>query len=112
MENMYHSNGQLAYDSRDGEVIHSNGQRAYDPRDGELYHDNGQRAWDPRDGEAYHSNGRRALDPRDGECYHSNGSSMGYNGIELYLGEGIRVFVSKANYQLYLYGVNVHSKYL
>ncbi len=106
-----HPNGQLAWDGDRGHSVrHSNGQLAWDGDHGHsIRHSNGQLAWDGDPGHSVrYSNGQLAWDGDPGHsCRHANGSliSSDCHGINMALGEGISLSVSRYDATVFVYGV-------
>jgi hypothetical protein len=65
-----------------------------------AYHDNGKTAWNGSI--AYYDNDRTAWN--GSTAYYDNGSSAGNEGIEISLGQDIRMYAGKKGFQLYING--------
>ena len=94
-QNIYHSNNQIAYRASDGMAFHSNNQVAYRRNDGWAFHHNNQ--------VAYRS---------DGLSINENNQVLSRNGegLEVALGPGIKMFVGRNIFKLWVKGSLVVSK--
>lgn len=65
-----------------------------------IYHKNGKTAW--TGSTAYHANGNTAW--TGSTAYFENGKSAGSEGIEIVIGQDIRMFAGKKGFSLYVCG--------
>ena len=102
MSIIYHKNNKVAWNGT--LAYHSNGSLAWN---GTLaYHSNGKLAWNGK--LAYHSNDKLAWN--GAVAYYNDGANAGTKGIELQLGEDIKMDVGKDGMEFYVLGNIVASK--
>ena len=85
-------------------IYHKNGKTAW--TGSTAYHDNGKTAW--TGSTAYHANGKTAW--TGSTAYHDNGKTAGNEGIEITLGQDIRMYAGKRGFSLFVCGNQVVNK--
>jgi hypothetical protein len=95
MDTIKYQNGSIAWNGSN--ALHQNGSIAWNGT--QAFYQNGMVAWDGT--RAFYINGKPAWDGSN--AYYSNGNSMGTDGIEIILGEALKMRAGKNGFSLFVY---------